>query len=100
MAARSIFSIFFSFFYFLFNDPSSAQDADTTLANMSYDSIQKEEALKKANYYISKANSFYYQSPDSAIFYYEKASVVYEKLNNWKSYIDCYINIGDFFRVK
>ncbi|MBW8051896.1 MAG: tetratricopeptide repeat protein [Cytophagales bacterium] len=95
----SIF-LLFTFYFLLFNDLSSAQDADTTLANMSYDSIQKEEAIKNADYYISKGDSFYYKSPDSAIFYYEKASVVYEKLNDWKSFVQCYLYLGDFYRIK
>ena len=79
---------------------TSAQDTDTTLANMFYDSIQKEEALKNANYYFSKGSSFYNKSPDSVIFYNEKASVIYEKLNDWKGLAQCYLGIGDSYRVK
>ena len=100
MAARFVFSIFFSFSFFLFNDLSSAQNVDDTSAITSYENIPKEDALKKADYYFSKGDSFYYQSPDSAIFYYEKAGVIYEKLNDWKSFVQCYLYIGAFYRIK
>lgn len=78
----------------------SAQNSDTTLAKPDYEDTIKEKALKKASYYISKGDSFYNQIPDSVIFYYKKASVIYEKLNMWKEFAECYLEIGNFHRIK
>jgi len=60
-------------------------ETDTTLAGRYF--AQAEEFVKEAKY-------------DSAIFYFEQASLLHKAGENWEKYVRCYNKIGDQYRQK
>jgi len=48
-----------------------------------------------SNFYFSKADSLSEAALyDSAVFFYQKASKIYEKIQDWDMYVTCFQQIG------